>query len=176
MPLAERGDRLAPPLGDELELAVAVELVAEEVAEAERARPHAPRDLGQRGLVDLEEAELGVGRSEEGGGDAARRGSRPTRLCASRTRGRRISAAIAAVVVFPFVAETSADALRQPRREPVDRAGIELREQLPRHRRSAAGADEPRQPRGAARGRDLEPERHLEHARAERSGRRAGRE
>src|SRR5581483_674573 len=32
----------------------------------------------------------------------------PERLCASRNRGRRISAAIAAVVVFPFVAETTA--------------------------------------------------------------------
>ena len=33
----------------------------------------------------------------------------PARLCASRTEGSRIRAAIAAVVVLPFVAETSAD-------------------------------------------------------------------
>ena len=60
-------DGRAPALGDELELAVAVELVAEEVAEAKQRRGcSAPRDLGQRGLVDLEQAELGVAGSEAG--------------------------------------------------------------------------------------------------------------
>ena len=56
----ERPDGLPPPLCEELELAVAVELVAKEVAEAERARPDPPRDLRERGLVDLEEPELRV--------------------------------------------------------------------------------------------------------------------
>src|SRR5207244_11450725 len=37
-----------PALGDELELAVAVELVAEEVAEADRPRPQAPHELRER--------------------------------------------------------------------------------------------------------------------------------
>ena len=59
----------APAGGDELELAVAVELVAEEVAEEERPRPDAARDLRQRRLVDLEEPELGAVGGEEGGGD-----------------------------------------------------------------------------------------------------------
>jgi hypothetical protein len=59
----------APASGHELELAVAVELVAEEVPEAERARPDAPRHLGQGSFVDLEQAELGVARAEERGGD-----------------------------------------------------------------------------------------------------------
>ena len=56
----------APAAGDELELAVAVELVAKQVAEADRARPHAPRDLRQRALVDLEQPQLGV-RAPPGG-------------------------------------------------------------------------------------------------------------
>src|SRR3954469_25797730 len=40
-------DRGPPAAGEDLQLAVAVELVAKEVAEAERARPYAPRDLGE---------------------------------------------------------------------------------------------------------------------------------
>src|SRR5581483_9157416 len=51
-------DRRTPARGDELELTVAIELVAEQIAEAERARLQALRDLGQRALVDLEQAEL----------------------------------------------------------------------------------------------------------------------
>ena len=55
----------------------------------------------------------------------------PELLCARRTRPRRISAAIAAVVVLPFVAEISGGAEREPRGQPVDRRRIELPEQLP---------------------------------------------
>ena len=44
-----------------LELAVPVELVAEEVAEKDGARPDAAGGLRQRRLVDFEEAELGPG-------------------------------------------------------------------------------------------------------------------
>ncbi len=68
--LRQRGDRLAPAGGDELELAVAVELVAEEVREEQRLRTDATRDLGQRALVDLEQPELGVARLEQRRGDA----------------------------------------------------------------------------------------------------------
>ena len=55
----EVGDELAPALGHELELAVAVELVAEEVAERDRARLELRGDRRQRGLVALEQPELG---------------------------------------------------------------------------------------------------------------------
>ena len=58
--LRQRGDGVAPAGGDGLELAVAVELVAKEIAKEHCARPDAPGDLGKRGLVDLEEAELRV--------------------------------------------------------------------------------------------------------------------
>ncbi len=62
----------------------------------------------------------------------------PEWLCASRNRGRRISAAIAVVVVLPFVAEMHGGAGRQPRRQPVDRARVELREELSRHGHAGA--------------------------------------
>ena len=60
--------RRKPALGDELELAVAVELVAEQVAEAHRPRRELARELGKRALVDLEEAELGVAGLEQSRG------------------------------------------------------------------------------------------------------------
>ena len=62
----------------------------------------------------------------------------PGSVVRERAPRRRISATIAVVVVFPFVAETSADPSRQPRREPVERRRVELPEQLPGHRRPAA--------------------------------------
>ena len=51
-------------------------------------------------------------------------------------------ATMAAVVVLPFVAEISADPLRQAGREPVDGARIQLPEQLSGHRRAPAGPDD----------------------------------
>jgi hypothetical protein len=56
--VGEGGDRVPPPRRDELELAVAVELVAEQVAEQQRLWAHAAGDLRERALVDLEQAEL----------------------------------------------------------------------------------------------------------------------
>ena len=77
--LGQRRDRSAPPFGDELELAVAVELVAEEVPEADDPWPHPPQHLRQRPLVDLEQAELGVSRGKE----------RDPRMCCLHPRSRR---------------------------------------------------------------------------------------
>ena len=99
---------VAPALGDLLQLAVAVELVAKQVAEAHRPRPDAPRDVGK-----------GRPRPPRTGRARASRALRrveatpetrfaPELLCASLTRGERIEATNAAVVVFPFVAETIA--------------------------------------------------------------------
>ena len=62
-------DRLTPARGQQLELAVAVELVAEQVPEADGARLQPPRHLGQRTLVDLEQPQLGVAGREKGGRD-----------------------------------------------------------------------------------------------------------
>src|SRR5207244_2324909 len=68
--IRQRRDGAAPAGGDVLQLAVAVELVAEEVAEKERPRPEPRRQLRESRLVGLEEAQLGVALPEEGGGDA----------------------------------------------------------------------------------------------------------
>ena len=51
-----RVDGLRPVFGQRLDLAVAVELVAEEVAEHDQRRVELGGDLRQPGLVDLEEA------------------------------------------------------------------------------------------------------------------------
>ena len=65
-------DRRPPALGDVLELAVAVELVAEQVPEADDPGPCAPHHLGERELVDLEQTELRVSRGEQRGRDPGR--------------------------------------------------------------------------------------------------------
>ena len=97
-----------PAVGDVLQLAVAVELVAEEVAEADGPRPHALGHLGQRALVDLEEAQVGPRDSSRVEATPETRLA-PEPLWARRNAVPRISAAIAAVVVLPFVADTSAE-------------------------------------------------------------------
>ena len=66
----QASDQRAPACRDELELAVAIELVAEEVAERDRARRQLIGDGGQRGLVTFEQAELG----RRGLADRERRG------------------------------------------------------------------------------------------------------
>ena len=82
----------------------------------------------------------------------------PERFQASLRPGSRISAAIAVVVVLPFVAETTAAPSRKPRRERVDRAGIELPEELAGQRRAAARAGDPGELGGRARGQGLDGE------------------
>src|SRR5262249_56765694 len=66
----ERANGAAPALGDVLELAVAVELVAEEVPETDGTGAQAVGDLGERRLVDLEQPELCVTHLEERRRDA----------------------------------------------------------------------------------------------------------
>jgi biotin carboxyl carrier protein len=92
--VAKRRDRVAPAPGKKLELAVPVELVAEEVPEADSARMDARASSASPAASSVEAT--------------PETRFAPARLCASRRRGRRISAAIAAVVVLPFVAETTA--------------------------------------------------------------------
>ena len=98
---------VAPALGDDLELAVAIELVAKQVPERRpRAAADASHELRQRSLVDLEQPELARRAATSAEATPDRRFA-PAALCASRCRGRRIAAAIAAVVVLPFVADTT---------------------------------------------------------------------
>ncbi len=146
----EPGDGRAPALGHELELAVAVELVAKEIPEQERPRADAACDLRQRALVHLEQAELGVPGAEQGGGDARDQvgaGSvpgEPSRTQDLRHHRRRRRLAVRR--------RHERDAGGKPGREGVDRGGIELPEELPRQRRAAARTCELRQARSGSRG------------------------
>jgi hypothetical protein len=63
-----------PTVGDRLELAVAVELVAEEVAEEDRARAQFRRHLGQPQLVHLEQPQPAGDCLPRPGGREQRRG------------------------------------------------------------------------------------------------------
>jgi hypothetical protein len=158
-----------PAVGDVLQLPVAVELVAEEVAEADGARPHPPRHLRQGGLVDLEEPELGAARLEERRRDARHEirarvvvgeaRAWPQDLGRHRRRRR-----------LPVRRRHERRALRQSRGEPVDRARIDLPQELAGQRRAAAAAREPRQRAGRPGGRDLQRERHRDAHGAEPSG------
>ena len=92
-----------PALGDQLQLPVAVELVAKEIAETHDARPDGGGQFGQR-RVDLEQAQLGIACVDEGRRDA--RGEvRAGGVVASRKREARIADVIAALVVLPLVAD-----------------------------------------------------------------------
>jgi hypothetical protein len=60
------GDDGGPAVGDRLELPVAVELVAEQVGQEQRARLDVGDDAVEPELVDLEEAEVAVAVHERG--------------------------------------------------------------------------------------------------------------
>ena len=68
-----------PAVGDRLELAVAVELVAEQVAEQQRARVELLDDGAQPELVDLEEPELARQLAAAAAGGAGQRGRHAAR-------------------------------------------------------------------------------------------------
>jgi hypothetical protein len=156
--LGKLAHRVSPARSDELELSVTIELVAKQVAQADRTWPQPACDLRQRRFVDLEQPELCLARGQERGGDA----------------GDEVRAG--AVVGEPDPAAQDASCHRRSRCltvgrgdergaqwktacQLVDRARIELPEQLPRHGRAATGADESRQPSGRPCHEDLQPQR-----------------
>ena len=101
-------DGHAPALGDQLELAVAVELVAEEVPEAHGTRADAPEHLREGRLRPPRGGRARRPGPRGGWRPRRRRGSRRNGCARDGSAGRRISAAIAEVVVLPFVAEMTA--------------------------------------------------------------------
>ena len=155
----ERPDALAPALGDQLELAVAVELVAEEVAEQNRLRPDAPRDVGKRALVHLEEAQLGFGMRQERRGDArhevrARAVVREPDPRAEDLRdhsGRRR---------LPVRGRDERGSERKPACEVSQRSGIDRGQDLAGQGRAAAPSRKLRKTPGGARDSDLQPQAH----------------
>ena len=156
---------LPPALGEVLELAVAIELVAEQVPEADGPRPGSPRDLRQRRLVHLEQAQLSAFRGQERGrhaGDEVR--ARPVtgqaNLRCQDLRDHRRSRRLAVRGRNEHGTE------RQPACQAVERIRIEGRNQLSGHRRPAAGPDEPREPCRCAGGRDPDGQGDSHHRRS----------
>ena len=151
----ERLHRRPPAIGDELELAVAVELVAEEIAEADRPRPQPPGNLGQRGFVDLEEAELCGARGKQGGRDAGHEvcaGAvvREPELPSQDPRGHRRRRRLA------VCRRDKRGTERKPTSELVDCRRIELPEQLAGNGRAAPGASQAREASCGACEKDLQ--------------------
>ena len=134
----QRGPRRAPPLRNVLQLAVTIELVTEEVAEADGLRFDTQEDFGQCRLVDLEQAQLGrVGVKQSGGhardevrpGAVVRQAEPLAEDARRHRRGRRLAVR----------RRDHGRAERQPRSQAIDGAGIELPENFTRDRRAAAG-------------------------------------
>ena len=155
--LWQMGHGTAPALGDELELAVTVELVAEEVPEANRSRPQASHELRESRLVHLEQAQVCVARAEQRGGDTGNeiRSSRvvgelvprPEDLCHHRGRGR-----------LAVGGRQDGGPVGESRGEAVDGAAVELGEEFPGDRGAATNSDSSRECCNAACKRDLERE------------------
>ena len=151
----EASDGVAPPLGDDLELAVAVELVAEEVPERHRARPRALHRLRQRSLVDLEEPELGAVRAHERRCDPreevrSRSVPRERPVRAQDPRGHRGRRRLSVGRRDERGAEREAGGQR------IDRGRVELPEELARDRRATAAAGRAREAPDGAGGERLE--------------------
>ena len=145
-----------------LELAVAVELVAEQVAEQQRARVELARDrpaARTRRPRTARARRRSPPRARRRAAPRRRRRpcSRPARLCTSRAPVRsRIAAIIAAVVVLPLVAETSdRAAVAGARASSRDRVGLEAHQQPCRaascRRRGRRGGRARRRARGEPR-------------------------
>ena len=160
-------DRLRPAIGQGLGLAVAVELVAEEVAEDDRRGVELRRDLRQPGLVDLEQA-LVAALLEQRGGDPpghVRAGAVVDRPAAGggeqrreHRRGRRL--AVGRADQGRAAVEAGAEAGDRPR--------LEAQQHPPGQGRAAAapagpagGAD---RPRGEALGPEQRPAAALAHS------------
>ena len=154
-PSGQLANGRAPALGDALELSVAVELVAEEVREADDARAHAPCHVGKCALVDLEQPQLGVPGGQECRGDAgnevrARAVVREPHARREDLRDERGRCRLAVRGRHDRAAE------RQARGQRRHGSGIDRRQHLARNRRPAAASGEPRQAPSHAGERDLE--------------------
>ncbi len=149
-----RGDDLGPVVGEALELAVAVELVAEEVGEHDQARVELVGDARQPRLVDLEQA-LGPALLEQRGRDSPRhvgagavvdrRAARGGEHARDHARGRRL----------PVRRADDRRALGQRGAEARDRVGREAQQEPPGERRAAAAAASAAERSSGARERDL---------------------
>ena len=144
------GGRDPPPTGgDGLELAVAVELVAEQVPEPEHPRGQRRRHVLERGLVDLEDAEVGAAAREQRRGDArgeVRAGGVAAQPPLGLEHGREHLRGGGLAVRRRDHNGAAGDPARQPR----DGVGSHPQEQLARQARPAACPRTARQPGGRA--------------------------
>ena len=153
------GDGGTPALRDVLELAVAVELVAEKVPETDGLRPDAAGDVRKRALVDLEEPEVGAV-----GGEKGRRHSRDE--IGSRAVVRELHAVSDDLRDhrggrrLPVGRRDDGRSEREAAGELADGAGVHRGEDLPGNRRAAASAGEPRKSSCRPRERDFDSEPH----------------
>ena len=110
-PAVELGHELRPAVGQQLELAVAVELVAEQVGEEQQARLHVARDAGSQASSTSKSPSWPRSRPASSSAVATPQDMfEPARLCTIGLPERSSAAAImAAVVVLPFVADTSTE-------------------------------------------------------------------
>src|SRR5262249_9932787 len=149
-------DGRSPTAGNELELAVSVELVAEEVAETDRTGPQPPSGLGQRGLVDLEQPELCVARGEQRrrnardevcSGAVVSKSELPSQNARGHCCRRRL----------PIRRRDERGAKTKPPAELIDGPRIKLPEQLARDGRAASGAGKARELTGSPGQQNLQP-------------------
>jgi len=140
-----------PAIGDRLELAEAVELVAEEVAEQQRARIELGDDALEPELVDLEEAELAMDaparprRVEQGRGHAT--GHVRTRAVVDEARARagQDRGGHRGGGGLPVRGRDHRAAGGEPAGQRPDRRRVQAHEHLPGQARSAAAAGAARQ-------------------------------
>ena len=158
------GDGLRPLVGQDLDLAVAVELVAEEVAEHDQGRVELRRDLRQPGLVDLEQP-LASLLLEQRGRDP------PGHVRAGPVVDRRAPLGLEHGGDHPGGGRLAVggadqgDAATEPGAEAGDRVGSEAQQDPSRQRRATAAAARPaggadrarRRPLGAEDGAHLSP-------------------
>ena len=155
----ELGDRPTPAVRDELQLPVAVELVAKEVPQADGLGANALRDLREGALVHLEQAEVRRRVSQESrchAGDQI--GARPvvgepdapSQDLGDDRGGRRLSVR----------GRDESGPKREAAGQRREGAGIHRRENLPGERRAPAATGQARQTAGCPRGGDLEGQAH----------------
>ena len=152
-------DQLAPARRHELELAVAVELIAEEVAERDRARARADRRWpGSAASSHSKRPSSAEAASRTASAEAMPEARlAPALLRASCTRPRSTSASSAQVVVLPFVAETRTQPRGSRAGEPPRRVGRERGQHAAGQRRAAAAAGRARSERRCASGGECQP-------------------
>ena len=158
--LGQLPHRRAPALGDLLELAVAVELVAEEVAEADRARAAAgarrPATRPRRPRTGRARRRAASSRVEA----TPETRLAPELLCASRSRGREDLRDHRGGRRLAVRRRDDRRPQRQPAGESRDRTRIDRRQQLPGQCRAAAPARQAREAAGRARDGELQGEAH----------------